>query len=222
MATLVLTTTANDDGMENATVAPYAVDRTSAAIGFGNNTYAAHVFLRFALPSTGWLDGKILTSFQLAFTVNGGTDASSFKQKLYMELKANPAQLAGTNAEISLKTKASTSPNGVQFGGSTLLNWNVSEKPAYSQSGGGNSLLSFYQAMLVDAAALGTPFTASSIAALGFIFEWDASGSAGQRVFNAFEFGSGAPELTITYFEPDKVWDKTVSVLRHDYKTVRG
>lgn len=211
MPVLELTTTANDDGMENN--ATGAIDRTSTAISFGNNAYAANVLLRFALPSAGWLAGKTITGMSLTFTVNGGSLSNSFKQKIYLELKKNPAQLTTTASDISNRTKASTSPNGDQFGGSVLTNWNAGTTVTYSSTSI-STLLALYEAFLIDAAAAGTPFGVADIDALCFIFKWDSSGSNGERVFNGSEFGSGAPKLTITYAEPNVNWDRTVRILR--------
>lgn len=204
-------TTAAHDGYESAATGTTDIAATQIPIGkYGavNN----YTFIKFLLPSTGWLNGKVISSLMMTFrsadTQGGGTNT-----KCYMEKVATPADITAGVANFNISARSKTTAF-VSFSSVSWGSWNLGQDYSYYGNALSPATPSSYFTTLLDEVV--TAVGSGSISSLGFI--WETTSGSFYRLPYAYG-GASAPSLTITYTESPTIDFETNLKRTFDFET---
>lgn len=211
MASLTIyPTQAEHDGTEQSTLnspfvgtpaspSPGTVEFSDTILPVGERvagTYK-HVFLKFPLPTMGWLAGKVVTALTISFYATE-TDAGGTNSFCFMEKTGSPANLAASANNITSRSRTTAF---ITFSGASPGGWGSwTALQTYSFLGNAISPATptgYFTDLLNEVvAAVG----AANMDALAFMWILTGSPNTGERVPSAFG-GAQVPSLTIDYYE---------------------
>lgn len=220
MPTLVISPTAaaHDGSEQGSTVtgcfyngaSPGTVEIADTILRLGYDVQPMNIYIKFPLPSTGWLAGKVINSVTVTFNA-AATDAGGLSCYMELEEVAVPADLVAGAGTYTITSRARTTVSAL-FGAADFGSWNIGS--SYSYTG---IAANTFKAMLDEVIASAG---ASNITAIGLIMRYVGSAS-GERLINHYA-SVNPPKMTIDYGFVSKRDTKSVRVLWRDSRRVRA
>lgn len=218
MPTQVLSpTAANHDGSEQGSTvtgcyyngtSPGTVEFADATLRLGFFAEPLNIYIKFPLPTTGWLVGKIINSVTFTFTAVD-TDSGGLNVSFELEKVAVPANLVAGAGTYTITSRART-VSALQ----NISGWNAGT--SYSFTGvGGNT----FKVMLDEVIAFAG---AANISAVGLIMRYVGPSSvSGERLFGDYS-NVNPPKMTIDFGYTSRTYSDRVRVLWRDSRRARA
>lgn len=213
---LIPTAAAHDGSEQGSTTtgctyngaSPGTVEFADTVLRLGFSAQPLNIYIKFPLPSTGWLSGKIINSVTLGMTASS-TLSTSLSCSMHFEKVAVPADLVAGAGTYTI-TSRTRSTAFVLFGPADFGSWASGSTYSFAVVGAN----SFKTALDEVIAAVG----AANIASVALVMRYIGSAS-GERLFHA-QGTANPPSLTIDYGTVSKVDSMQVPVLRRDSRRV--